>query len=95
MIQTLEWTERGVQGAARFSQRLWRLVGEAAEISRDAPAPRPAQFSPAALALRKATHKALANVTDAVSNNRIVGALRATQGQIDLFRDICKARRRD
>jgi leucyl-tRNA synthetase len=62
----VEWTERGVQGAARFSQRLWRLVGEAAEISRDAPAPRPAQFSPAALALRKATHKALANVTDAV-----------------------------
>ena len=25
----VEWTERGVQGAWRFSQRLWRLVGEA------------------------------------------------------------------
>ena len=62
----VEWTERGVQGAGRFMQRLWRLVGEAAEIARNAPAERPAQFSPAALALRKATHKALANVTDAV-----------------------------
>ena len=62
----VEWTERGVQGAGRFVQRLWRLVGEAAEIGRAAPAERPAQFSPAALAVRKATHKALANITEAV-----------------------------
>ena len=60
----VEWTERGVQGAWRFSQRLWRLVGEAAEIAKPAPAARPGRFSAAALALRKATHRALANVTD-------------------------------
>ncbi len=33
----VEWTERGVQGAFRFAQRLWRLVGEAAEIAQSAP----------------------------------------------------------
>ena len=44
----VEWTERGVQGAWRFAQRLWRLVGEGAEIARTAPAERPASFSPAA-----------------------------------------------
>ncbi len=60
----VEWTERGVQGAWRFSQRLWRLAGEASEIARSAPAERPAQFSPAAIALRKAAHRALASVTD-------------------------------
>jgi leucyl-tRNA synthetase len=60
----VEWTERGVQGAWRFVQRLWRLVGEAAEIAQSAPAERPAAFSPAATALRKATHQALAKVTD-------------------------------
>jgi leucyl-tRNA synthetase len=60
----VEWTERGVQGAWRFMQRLWRLVGEAAEIGRSAPAARPAAFSPAALTVRKATHQALAKVTD-------------------------------
>ncbi len=38
----VEWTERGVQGAWRFAQRLWRLVGEAAEIAQSAPAERPA-----------------------------------------------------
>jgi len=59
----VEWTERGVQGAWRFSQRLWRLVGEAAEIAHGAEAARPAEFSPAALKLRKATHRALAAVT--------------------------------
>jgi leucyl-tRNA synthetase len=60
----VEWTERGVQGAARFVQRLWRLVGEAAEIAGGAPAERPGQFTPAAFALRKAAHQALARVTD-------------------------------
>jgi leucyl-tRNA synthetase len=59
----VEWTERGVQGAWRFAQRLWRLVGEAGEIAQTAPAERPATFTPAALALRKATHRALAAVT--------------------------------
>jgi leucyl-tRNA synthetase len=60
----VEWTERGVQGAWRFMQRLWRLVGEAADIAALAPAERPKTFSPDALALRKATHQALAKVTD-------------------------------
>jgi leucyl-tRNA synthetase len=59
----VEWTERGVQGAFRFSQRLWRLVGEAGEIAKTAPAERPSAFAPEALALRKATHRALDAVT--------------------------------
>ena len=59
----VEWTERGVQGAWRFAQRLWRLVGEAGEIAQGAPAERPTAFAPAALKLRKATHRALAEVT--------------------------------
>jgi leucyl-tRNA synthetase len=60
----VEWTERGVQGAWRFSQRLWRLVGEAAEIAAAAPEARPAAFSEPATKLRKATHRALARVSD-------------------------------
>ncbi len=60
----VEWTERGVQGAARFVQRLWRLVGEAAEITRGAPAERPHRFSAASLVVRKAAHRALAKVGD-------------------------------
>ena len=55
----VEWTERGVQGAWRFTNRLWRLVGEAAEIAASAPAARPDSFSEPALAIRKAAHGAL------------------------------------
>src|SRR5262245_11862072 len=64
----VEWTERGVQGAWRFTQRLWRLVSEAADIAKDASAERPAQFSEAAMTLRKAAHGALAKVSDAIEN---------------------------
>jgi len=60
----VEWTERGVQGAWRFTQRLWRIVGEAAGIARAAPAARPAAFGPAAMAVRKAAHRALDRVSD-------------------------------
>jgi leucyl-tRNA synthetase len=62
----VEWTERGVQGAWRFTNRLWRLVGEAAEIARSAPLARPATFGPEALAIRKAAHRTLAKVSEAI-----------------------------
>ncbi len=62
----VEWTERGVQGAWRFTNRLWRLIGEAGDLAKSAPAQRPTQFSESASKLRKATHRTLANVTDAV-----------------------------
>ncbi|MDQ2079358.1 leucine--tRNA ligase [Xanthobacteraceae bacterium Astr-EGSB] len=59
----VNWTEQGVQGAWRFVQRLWRLIGEAAEIAKTAPAAAPANFGDDALAIRKAAHRALARVT--------------------------------
>jgi leucyl-tRNA synthetase len=62
----VEWTERGVQGAFRFTQRLWRLIGEMADLAQAAPAARPDSFSEPALAVRKAAHGALAKVTDAI-----------------------------
>jgi leucyl-tRNA synthetase len=62
----VNWTEKGVQGAWRFTQRLWRLVHEAAGIAVSAPADRPAVFGDDALKLRKAAHGALAKVSDAI-----------------------------
>src|SRR5262249_45002473 len=62
----VNWTERGVQGAWRFAQRLWRLIGDVAGIAASAPAERPAQLGPAALAVRKAAHGALARVSDEI-----------------------------
>jgi leucyl-tRNA synthetase len=62
----VNWTEKGVQGAWRFTQRLWRLVHEAAGIAKTAPAQRPASFGEPALKLRKAAHSALAKVSAAI-----------------------------
>jgi leucyl-tRNA synthetase len=58
------WSDERVQGAARFVQRLWRLVNESAEIG--APATRPPAFGADALALRKATHGALDKVSGGI-----------------------------
>jgi leucyl-tRNA synthetase len=64
------WTEEGVQGAWRFVQRLWRLVGEAADVAAAADAPRPTDFGAPAIALRKAAHRALAHASDDVERLR-------------------------
>jgi leucyl-tRNA synthetase len=62
------WTEEGVQGAWRFVQRLWRLIGEISEIK--APAARPAAFGAQALTVRKAAHGALSHVSDDIAKLR-------------------------
>ncbi|HEY5305346.1 MAG TPA: leucine--tRNA ligase [Pseudolabrys sp.] len=62
------WTEEGVQGAWRFVQRLWRLIGEITEIK--ASAARPTTFGEQALTVRKAAHRALANVSDDIARLR-------------------------
>ncbi|MCS3729549.1 leucine--tRNA ligase [Bradyrhizobium betae] len=60
------WSDERVQGASRFVQRLWRLVNDAAELGKGAPAARPASFGPDATALRKAAHGALDKVTTGI-----------------------------
>jgi leucyl-tRNA synthetase len=60
------WSDERVQGAARFVQRLWRLINESAEVARNAPADRPAGFGEDALALRKAAHGALDKVSSGI-----------------------------
>jgi leucyl-tRNA synthetase len=62
------WTEEGVQGAARFVQRLWRLTGEIASVPAAASAP--AEYGAAALDLRKAAHRALIRVEEDIERLR-------------------------
>jgi len=60
----VQWTEAGVEGAWRFVQRLWRLIGELAPRACPAGNPKPESFSDDALALRRAAHKALNAVSE-------------------------------
>ena len=43
----IEWTEAGVEGAWRFTQRLWRTVNDAAGVVTDLPAASPDSFDDA------------------------------------------------
>ncbi len=60
------WTEEGVQGAARFMQRLWRIVNDVAALPRTTAA----DYGPAALAVRKAAHRALIRTEEDVERLR-------------------------
>ena len=76
------WTEEGVQGAAKFVQRLWRLIGEIVRLGegerpsdRHARSGTPASPDATALRVRKAAHRALIRVEEDVerlSFNRCV-----------------------
>ena len=59
----LEWSENGIEGAWRFVQRLWRLVGSADEGRLVGAAERAGGDD---LALRKLAHRATAGVAEAI-----------------------------
>ncbi|HYZ32010.1 MAG TPA: leucine--tRNA ligase, partial [Crenalkalicoccus sp.] len=61
----MEWTEAGVAGAFRFTQRLWRMVAGAAP-GLPGPEPSPAAAEGVARRLRQATHRTVASVTEAL-----------------------------
>ena len=75
----LEWTEAGVEGAWRFTQRLWRMITAGLANAPDAgAAPAGASNNPAALALRRVAHKTIAGVTEDIEKfrfNRAVARL--------------------
>ncbi|ALA19555.1 MULTISPECIES: leucine--tRNA ligase [unclassified Chelatococcus] len=60
------WTEEGVQGAHRFVQRLWRLIGEVVAVTDATDGSAETTLDDASLILRKAAHRALATVEDDV-----------------------------
>ena len=61
----LEWTESGAEASWRFTQRIWRLVNDIAELPIEAP-----DMSAVGLELRRACHRAVAAITDDLSNLR-------------------------
>ena len=60
----IEWTESGVAGASRFIQRAHRLAAGVARVP--CPPSMPDSMGPAATALRRATHRTIAAVTEAL-----------------------------
>jgi leucyl-tRNA synthetase len=69
------WTEEGVQGAAKFVQRLWRLVGELIFLGGADAQPAPPVFSPPAVAIRRAAHASLVKVEEDIERLRFNRAI--------------------
>jgi leucyl-tRNA synthetase len=61
--QTLDWSDEGVQGSARFLRRLWRIVQDHVAAG-PAPAVKPAALDDAQRDLRRALHQTIAKVSD-------------------------------
>jgi leucyl-tRNA synthetase len=60
------WTEEGVQGAARFMQRVWRIVNDIVALQK----PTVSTFGPEANEIRKAAHRALIRTEEDVERLR-------------------------
>jgi leucyl-tRNA synthetase len=70
---TLEWSDDGVEGSARFLRRLWRMVWEHVEKGPLASAPRPELIvlSPSQREMRRLSHATLVKVTDDYGRRRV------------------------
>jgi leucyl-tRNA synthetase len=62
----LEWTESGIEGAWRHTQRIWRITMERLEGLPSASTPTPNSFGDAATALRQTTHKSILGITKGI-----------------------------
>ena len=58
----VQWTEAGVEGASRFQQRVWRLVGETIDLVKQSAGIVRDSDDDEGLALRKIAHRAVHNV---------------------------------
>jgi len=73
----IEWTEAGVEGAWRFTQKLWRLIDEVAGRARSEMSPSfgDTPMPPAGLELRRQTHRAIAAVSNDLEHLRFNRAI--------------------
>ena len=71
---TLEWSDDGVEGAARFLRKLWRMVYEhvsAADAARSAVAVDATALTDTQREVRRQVHATLAKVTDDLGRRRV------------------------
>jgi leucyl-tRNA synthetase len=66
----VQWTEAGVEGASRFQQRVWRLVGETVEIIRQSAGTARIADDAEAAGLRRSAHRAVQQVSSDIEGLR-------------------------
>jgi len=82
----LEWTETGIEGIWRYVNRLWRMVSEPVIALPPSGTAIPTNLAPPLTALRRATHKTIAAVTDDIDKfrfNRAVARIRELSNALE------------
>ena len=86
------WSEEGVQGASRFTQQVWRLVHQLAEMAAPAGSSLDSTDDIKALAIRKITHQHLIRIGQNIErlrfNTAIAEIRKLTNALIDAIHDI-------
>jgi leucyl-tRNA synthetase len=90
----VEWTEAGIEGAWKFTQRLWRTFDENIENLPALETPAPQEFGQTAQDLRRKVHKAIDAVTGSIDRfhfNRAVARIYELTNEISAFAANTKA----
>jgi leucyl-tRNA synthetase len=82
-----EWTSAGIEGAWRFVQRIWRLVGDAVELAEGVREATPESFGTESVALRRASHRLAALVEEDVERLRFNVAVARVHSFANVFGD--------
>ena len=69
------WSDEGVQGASRYVQQVWRLIGDLAAIAAPVGASEPTSLSDSAVAIRRLTHRHLQQVEQNIERLRFNTAI--------------------
>ena len=90
----IQWTDKGVEASSKFIQKAWKLVNDGKSKIPKRNKTVPQKFSSEAIEIRKVTHRAIRDVTDALNNlrfNRAIAHVYEFSNQIQLiFSDINK-----
>lgn len=84
----VEWTEAGIEGAWKFTQRLWRTISENVDRLPALGSDQPEVIGERAAGLRRTTHKSIAAVTDSIDRfhfNRAVAKIYELTNEIGAF----------
>lgn len=87
----LEWSDQGVEGSYRFLGRLWRIVGQYAELFADSAAYNPAELTKPERELRRVLHTTIKRVTNDIDTrfnfNTAISAIMELVNAMYAFKD--------